>query len=106
MKNVTNNTNQTDNFITLQFTLFDITGRYKPISTLVKVKSLAWFKEHKEEIKTKAIQQICNQRHLTGKELSKLGYNKLKVRNYTLYQKTKNRRNNTKERREYENENE
>lgn len=92
-----NNNNNNNNFITLQFTLFDVTGKYKPISTLVKVKSLSWFKEHSEEIKIKAIQQICNQRRLSGKELAKLGYRKLKVRNYTLYQKTKNRRNNINE---------
>ena len=78
-----------DNFITLQFTLFDVNGRYKPISTLIKVESLKWFKEHQEEVKIKAIQQICNQRRLSGKELAKLGYTKLKVRNYTLYLKSK-----------------
>lgn len=72
-------------FITLQFTLFDTTGRYKPLSTLIKVKSVKWFKEHKEEIKQQAIQQICNQKRLTGKELAKLGYTKLKIRNYDLY---------------------
>ena len=77
------------NFVTLQFTLFDINGRYKPISTLVKVKSIKWFKEHQEEVKTKAIQQICNQRRLSGKELAKLGYTRLKVRNYTLYLKSR-----------------
>lgn len=77
------------NFITLQFTLFDINGRYKPISTLVKVESIKWFKEHQEEVKTKAIQQICNQRRLSGKELAKLGYTRLKVRNYTLYLKSR-----------------
>lgn len=77
------------NFITLQFTLFDINGKYKPISTLVKVESIKWFKEHQEEVKIKAIQQICNQRRLTGKELAKLGYTKLKVRNYTLYLKSR-----------------
>lgn len=77
------------NFVTLQFTLFDINGRYKPISTLIKVESIKWFKEHQEEVKTKAIQQICNQRRLSGKELAKLGYTKLKVRNYTLYLKSK-----------------
>ena len=77
------------NFITLQFTLFDINGKYKPISTLVKVESIKWFKEHQEEIKTKAIQQICNQKRLTGKELAKLGYTRLKVRNYTLYLKSR-----------------
>ena len=76
---------QKKDFITLQFTLFDSTGKYKPISTLIKVESIKWFKEHYEECKMKAIQQICNQRRLSGKELAKLGYTKLKVRNYDLF---------------------
>lgn len=76
------------NYIILQFTLFDVNGRYKPMSTLVKVESIKWFKEHKEAIKTKAIQQICNQRRLSGKELAKLGYTKLKIRDYSLYLKS------------------
>ena len=80
------------NFVTLQFTLFDINGRYKPISTLVKVESIKWFREHEQEVKIKAIQQICNQRRLSGKELTKLGYTRLKVRNYDLFLKSKNRR--------------
>lgn len=90
--NTTNKDNNNNNFITLQFTLFDVTGKYKPISTLVKVESIKWFKEHQEEIKTKAIQQICNQRRLTGKELVKLGYTKLKIRNYDLYLATKEKK--------------
>lgn len=81
-----------DNFVTLQFTLFDTTGKYRPISTLVKVESIKWFREHEQETKIKAIQQICNQRRLSGKELAKLGYTKLKVRNYDLFLKSKNRR--------------
>lgn len=85
-------TKQNDDFITLQFTLFDVTGKYKPISTLMKVESIKYFREHEQELKTKAIQQICNQRRLTGKELARLGYTKLKVRNYTLYLKTRERK--------------
>ena len=81
-----------DNFITLQFTLFDITGKYKPISTLVKVESIKWFREHQEEVKTKAIQQICNQRRISGKELAKMGFKKLKIRNYDLYLAVKKER--------------
>ena len=83
------NKDKDNNFVTLQFTLFDVNGKYKPISTLVKVESIKWFREHEQETKTKAIQQICNQRRLTGKELAKLGYTKLKVRNYSLFLKSK-----------------
>lgn len=87
MKNIKEENKQ--KFITLQFTLFDTSGRYKPLSTLIKVESIKWFREHEEQIKQQAIQQICNQRRLTGKELTKLGYTKLKIRNYSLYLKSK-----------------
>ena len=83
------NKDKNNNFVTLQFTLFDVNGRYKPISTLIKVESIKWFKEHQQEVKTKAIQQICNQRRLSGKELAKLGYVRLKVRNYDLFLKSR-----------------
>lgn len=92
-----NNKDKDNNFVTLQFTLFDINGKYKPISTLVKVESVRWFREHEQEVKTKAIQQICNQRRLSGKELAKLGYTRLKVRNYDLFLRSKNKRKEDKE---------
>lgn len=82
---IINKDNKDNNYITLQFTLFDVTGKHKPISTLVQVESIRWFKEHQEEVKKEAIQKICNQRRLTGKELAKLGYTRLKIRNYDLF---------------------
>lgn len=78
------NKQKKDNII-IQVTLFDVTGKYKPISTLIEVESIDYYKEHSKEIKQKAIQKICNQRLLSGKELVKLGYTKIKVRNYTLW---------------------
>lgn len=84
-----NNKDKENNFITLQITLFDVNGKYKPMSTLVKVESIKWFREHEQEVKTKAIQQICNKRRLSGKELARLGYTKLKIRNYDLFLKSK-----------------
>lgn len=95
-KAITHNNNKDNNFVTLQFTLFDVNGKYKPISTLVKVESVKWFREHEQEIKIKAIQQICNQRRLSGKELAKLGYTKLKVRNYDLFLRSRNSRRESK----------
>lgn len=83
--------NNDNNNITLQITLFDSTGKYKPLSTLINVESVEYFKAHSTEIKTQAIQKICNQRYLSGKELAKLGYTTIKVRNYTLYQQIKNK---------------
>lgn len=78
------NKQKKDNII-IQITLFDVTGKYKPISTLIEVESIDYYKEHSKEVKQKAIQKICNQRYLSGKELVKLGYTKIKVRNYTLW---------------------
>ena len=78
------NKQKKDNII-IQITLFDATGKYKPISTLIEVESIDYYKEHSKEVKQKAIQKICNQRLLSGKELVKLGYTKIKVRNYTLW---------------------
>lgn len=77
--------NKEKNTITLQITLFDVEGKYKPISTLVEVESIEWYRKHSKEVKQRAYQKICNQRYLTGKELLKLGYKKVKVRNYTLW---------------------
>lgn len=74
-----------ENNIIIQITLFDVNGKYKPVSTLIEVESVAWYKEHEKECRQKAIQKICLQRNWTGKELLKLGYKKIKVRNYTLW---------------------
>ena len=75
--------------VVLQVTLFDVTGRFKPISTLINVPSVEEYKRNKVEYKTKAIQKICNQRYMSGKELMKLGYKEIKVRNWSLLQKIK-----------------
>lgn len=80
-------TKTNDNYVTLQITLFDSHNKYKPMSTLIKVESIQYYKEHEQEVRTQAIQKICNQRYLTGKELKRLGYNRIKVRNYTEWKK-------------------
>lgn len=71
--------------VTLQVTLFNSSNKYKPMSALVDVESLSEYKKNPTFYKMKAIQKICNQRYLTGKELQDLGYDTIKVRNYTLY---------------------
>ena len=76
-------------FITLQITLFDKEGKYKPISTLIQVKSVKYYKEHKSEINQQAIKKICQKRNWTGQDLIKYGYTTLKVRNYDLLRKEK-----------------
>lgn len=79
------NNNNNNNNVVLQVTLFDCNNRYKPISTLIEVEDLDYFAKNSKEVKTRAIQRICNQRGLSGKELVKLGYTIIKVRNYSLF---------------------
>ena len=78
--------------IVLQITLFDENGKYKPISTLIKVKSVKEYKENSVEYKRQAVQKICNQKYLSGKELLSMGYKIIKVRNWTLLQEMKKRK--------------
>lgn len=73
-----------ENFVTLQVTLFDKEGRYKPVSTLIKVESVKYYKEHKKEVHQKAIEKICRQKYWSGNDLVKYGYSIIKVRNYDL----------------------
>ena len=89
--------NNNNDYILIQITLFDVNNKYKPISTLVKIPNIQYYREHEDEVKRKGYQQICNQKYLTGKELLNLGYKRVKIRNYTLWkelQKRKGNRNN------------
>lgn len=84
------NNNSNNDSVVLQVTLFDTNNKHKPISTLIQVESLEFFNNNSKEVKTKAIQNICNKRLLSGKELVKLGYTRIKIRNYSLLQRIKN----------------
>lgn len=68
--------------IQLQVTLFDKQNRYKPISTLINVESVAYYNEHSKEVKQRALIKICQQRYWTNKELKKYNYTTCKVRIY------------------------
>lgn len=85
MKERQTNKQQTNNNIIIQITLFDVNNKYKPISTLIEVESIEWFREHEKECRLKAIKKICLKRGWTGKELLNYGYKKIKARNYTLW---------------------
>lgn len=78
--------------ITLQVTLFDVKNEFKPISTLIEVESVEEYKKNPTFYKMKAVQKICNKRYISGKELQKMGYTRIKVRNYTLYKELKERK--------------
>lgn len=84
--------NNNNNNIIIQVTLFDVNGKYKPISTLIEVESIEEYRKNSSEYKRKAIQKICNKKYLTGKELIKLGYTQIKVRNYTLWKEIEERK--------------
>jgi len=71
--------------IELQVTLFQKENRFKPISTLIKVESIEEYKKNPTFYKMQAIQKICNQRYISGKELQEMGYTVIKIRNYTLW---------------------
>ena len=68
--------------ITLQVTLFDKGGHYKPVSTLINVESIEYFKSHRKEIKIAGVVKICQKRGWTQKELEKYGYKICKIRVY------------------------
>ena len=68
--------------IRLQVTLFDTNNKYKPISTIVEVESVEYYKEHTQQTRQKAVEKICAKRYTTPKQLAKNGYNQIKVRVY------------------------
>lgn len=68
--------------ITLQYTLFSTTGKYKPVSTLVNVDSIRYYNTHKREVKRKAIEKICIKRYWTKEDLVRYGYTMSKIREY------------------------
>lgn len=78
--------------IELQVTLFDVKNEFKPISTLIEVESVEEYKKNPNFYKMKAVQKICNKRYITGKELQEMGYTRIKVRNYTLYRKMREKK--------------
>ena len=68
--------------ITLQFTLFSTTGKYKPVTTLIKVDSVQQYNENKHKYQQRAITKMCAEKHTTWWALKNNGFTKLKVRVY------------------------
>lgn len=91
MKERANKQIRDNNNIIIQITLFDVNNKYKPISTLIEVESVEWFREHVKDCKLRAIKKICLQRGWTGKQLLEFGYKKIKARNYTLWKELQKR---------------
>lgn len=68
--------------IKMQLTIFDKEGHYKPISTIVEVESVDYYKANKSKIQSIAIQNICHNRCISFTELQKQGYTVIKAREY------------------------
>lgn len=68
--------------LNLQVILFSTTGKYKPMSTVIKVENLKDYQEHKKEWQQKAILNICHYRKTLPYVLQQQGYTILKVRKY------------------------
>lgn len=68
--------------ITIQCTLFSTTNKYKPISTLLEIESVAYYNTHKQEIQQRAIDKIVVQRKTERWCLKRDGYIRMKVRVY------------------------
>lgn len=68
--------------IQIQLTLYSESGKYRPMSTIVEVESIAYYNTHKQEIQNRAIQRISVQRKMNIWAMKKYGYTKLKARVY------------------------
>ena len=68
--------------IKLQVTLFSTTGKYKPVSTIIKIEKEQ--ENNKQLIYKKAIENICHYRHTSWNILKNQGYTKVKTRIYDL----------------------
>lgn len=68
--------------VKIQCTLFNTTGQYRPVSTVIEVYSVAVFKACYKDYKKKAITKICLQRGWTQRELDMYNYNEFKARVY------------------------
>ena len=70
--------------IKLQITLFCESGKYKPISTIVNIESMEYYKENKKQVQQKAIENICHKHYTSWSNLKNNGFTKVKVREYDL----------------------
>ena len=66
----------------IQVTLFDKQNRYKPVSALVNVPDLDFYKRYSKEVKNQGIAKICQKRYWTIEDLKNFGYTTCKVRIY------------------------
>lgn len=68
----------------LQVTLFDKNKKYKPMSTIVEIESMEYYKENKREVQQRAILNIAHQRKTLPQDIIKQGFTQVKVREYDI----------------------
>ena len=68
----------------IQVTLFSTTGKYKPISTLVRLSEGESVEKDKQAILKRGIENICPYRRTTWTQLKKDGYRQAKTRVYDV----------------------
>lgn len=66
----------------IQVTLYDKSGKYRPVSTLVKVASEDYFNNNREKVKTEGIKKIMLKRGWTRRELIEYNYLTCRMRVY------------------------
>lgn len=66
----------------LQFTLFSTTGKYKPMTTFIRVESVEEYKNNKKKFQQRAIAKICSEKKTTQWAMKANGYTQMKVRIY------------------------
>lgn len=68
----------------LQVTLFATNGKYRPISTVIRVENLKDYVNNKAKYQKKAIENICHNRKTDWNTLKRQSYTTVKVREYNI----------------------
>ena len=77
----------------LQYTLFCTNGKYRPISTVIEVKSMADYRKHKIDYNKKAILNILHNKKMTFYNLKQYQYNNYKIREYKTEEEKEKEKN-------------
>ena len=72
----------------IQYTLFCKSGKYKPMSTVIEVESMANYEENKNKYNKQAILKILHQRKMSYYNLKQYEYTQYKIREYKTKEET------------------
>lgn len=76
------NTNTSTKGITMQYTLFCVTGHYRPVSCLITIEDIKDYNSNPNKYRNRAINKIMAQRYWTKADLVDFGYTQMKHRIY------------------------